>query len=114
MRENLHLIENISLFTEVNKQIFAKIISKLKSHNKITIKDLAITLKGIMGYEGQIIFNPEHPDGQPRRCLDTSAAYRVMGFESQIDLYSGLKETVSWYYRHREEMGYCDYFDHIQ
>ena len=42
MRENLHLIENISLFTEVNKQIFAKIISKLKSHNKITIKDLEI------------------------------------------------------------------------
>ena len=42
MREILHLIENISLFTEVNKQIFAKIISKLKSHNKITIKDLEI------------------------------------------------------------------------
>ena len=42
IRENLHLIENISLFTEVNKQIFAKIISKLKSHNKITIKDLEI------------------------------------------------------------------------
>jgi GDP-L-fucose synthase len=81
---------------------------------EITIKDLAITLKSIMGYEGQITFNPEHPDGQPRRCLDTSAAYRVMGFESQIDLYSGLKETVSWYYRHREEMGYCDYFDYIQ
>ena len=42
LRENLHLIENISLFTEVNKQIFAKIISKLKSGNKITIKDLEI------------------------------------------------------------------------
>ena len=42
MKENLHLIENTSLFTEVNKQIFAKIISKLKSANKITIKDLEI------------------------------------------------------------------------
>ena len=42
MKENLHLIENTLLFTEVNKQIFAKIISKLKSANKITIKDLEI------------------------------------------------------------------------
>jgi len=42
MKQNLNLIENISLFTEVNKQIFEKIISKLKSDNNITIKDLEI------------------------------------------------------------------------
>ena len=42
MRENLHLIENVNLFTEVNKQIFSKIISKLKLNEKITLKDLEI------------------------------------------------------------------------
>ena len=42
LRENLHLIENVDLFTEVNKQIFLKIISKLKLNEKLTIKDLEI------------------------------------------------------------------------
>ena len=42
MKENLHLIENVSLFTEVNKQIFSKIISKLKLEDKIILKDLEI------------------------------------------------------------------------
>ena len=42
MKENLHLIENVNLFTEVNKQIFSKIISKLKLNEKITLKDLEI------------------------------------------------------------------------
>ena len=42
MKENLHLIENVNLFTDVNKQIFSKIISKLKSSDKIIFKDLEI------------------------------------------------------------------------
>ena len=42
MKENLHLIENVNLFTEVNKQILSKIISKLKSSDKIIFKDLEI------------------------------------------------------------------------
>ena len=42
MQENIHLIENIKLFTDINIQIFNKIISKLKSGNQITIKELDI------------------------------------------------------------------------
>ncbi len=42
MRENLHLIENVNLFTEVNKQIFSEILSKLKLKEKIAFKDLEI------------------------------------------------------------------------
>ena len=42
MRENFHLIENVNLFTEVNKQIFSKILSKLKLSEKLTLKDLEI------------------------------------------------------------------------
>jgi GDP-L-fucose synthase len=81
---------------------------------EITIKDLALTLKSIMGYEGQVEFNPEFPDGQPRRCLDTNRAYKVLGFEATTDLYTGLKQTVSWYYRNKKKEKFVDYFDHIQ
>ena len=42
MREQIHILENIKLFTEMNKQIFDKIISKLKSGNKVTIDELEI------------------------------------------------------------------------
>ena len=42
MKEQIHIIENIKLFTEVNKQIFEKIISKLKLGNKVTIGELEI------------------------------------------------------------------------
>ena len=42
MKEQIHIIENIKLFTEVNKQIFEKIISKLKSGNQVTIDELEI------------------------------------------------------------------------
>ncbi len=42
MRENFHLIENVNLFTEVNKQIFLKILSKLKLDKRFTLKDLEI------------------------------------------------------------------------
>jgi DNA primase len=42
MQENIHLIENVKLFTEVNKQIFEKIMLKLRSEQKISINDLDI------------------------------------------------------------------------
>ena len=42
MQENIHLIENVKLFTEVNKQIFQKIMLKLRSEQKISISDLDI------------------------------------------------------------------------
>ena len=42
MKHNLHLIENVSLFTEVNKQIFSKILSKLKSADNLNLQDLEI------------------------------------------------------------------------
>ena len=42
MQENIHLIENVKLFTEVNKQIFEKIKFKLRSEQKISISDLDI------------------------------------------------------------------------
>ena len=42
MQENVHLLENIKLFTDINKQIFDKIISKLKSGEKLTIEELEI------------------------------------------------------------------------
>lgn len=80
--------------------------------SEITIKELAHTLGKIMGYEGQVVFNSDYPDGQPRRCLDVSRAHKVLNFKAQTKLYEGLKETVSWFYKN--EGKFIDYFNHIQ
>ena len=80
--------------------------------SECTIQHLATKIAHIMGYEGTIKFNENGMDGQPRRCLDTSRATRVLGFETKTDLDKGLHDTISWYYKNKEK--FVDYFDHIQ
>ena len=81
---------------------------------EIKIKELIEMLTTIMGYGGKIVFNPEFPDGQPRRCLDTSKAYETFGFKTKTHLYDGLRQTVSWYHNNKQKEKFNDYFDHIQ
>lgn len=64
---------------------------------EISIKDLAEKIKDIMGYSGKIFWNTSKPDGQPRRCLDTSKALNEFGFKAKIDFDTGLRKTIEWY-----------------
>lgn len=69
----------------------------LGAGREITIKELAHQIAKLTGYQGKIIFDVSKPDGQPRRCLDTSKALREFGFESKTELEEGLKKTIEWY-----------------
>jgi GDP-L-fucose synthase len=80
--------------------------------HECTIKDLANKLGHMMNYEGYIGFNTNSMDGQPRRCLETSRATKVLGFEAKTGLDRGLHDTVSWYYKNKDK--FVDYFDYIQ
>ena len=51
-------------------------------------------------FRGKIRFDPSLPDGQPRRCLDTTRARDEFGFVAQTDFREGLRETIDWYRRH--------------
>ncbi len=62
-----------------------------------SIKELAETVKKLVGYEGEITWDVSRPNGQPRRCLDTSKAKKQFGFEAQTSLEEGLKKTYNWY-----------------
>lgn len=64
---------------------------------EICIHDLAISIAGIMGYRGELFFDPDKPDGQPRRCLDVSRSKFGLGFEAKTDLLSGLAQTIKWF-----------------
>jgi len=50
-----------------------------------------------MGYSGEVVWDTTKPDGQPKRCLDTTKAKEKFGFEAKTSLNDGLKETIEWY-----------------
>jgi len=67
------------------------------SGRECTIKELAEQIKRMTGYEGDIVWDPGKPDGQPRRRLDVSRAKASFGFEARTDLETGLRKTIQWY-----------------
>ena len=69
------------------------------SGNEITIRHLVEKICLLMEYKGKIIYNKDMPDGQPRRRLDTSKAFKEFGFESTTNLNTGLKETIQYWVR---------------
>jgi GDP-L-fucose synthase len=69
----------------------------LGSGTEIQIKELAETICDICGFGGKIEWNREKPDGQPRRCLDTTRAREAFGFEAEMELQEGIAKTVNWY-----------------
>jgi GDP-L-fucose synthase len=68
---------------------------------EITIKDLVELIARLVGFKGQIRWDPNKPDGQPRRCLDISRAEREFGFRATTGFEEGLRRTIEWYRRER-------------
>lgn len=64
---------------------------------EISIRELAYKIKNIIQYDGDILFNPQYPNGQPRRCVDTTKAEKILNFKPLISLDSGLENTIDWY-----------------
>jgi GDP-L-fucose synthase len=62
----------------------------------ISIKDLAFLIKDILGYKGEITFNPNQPDGTLRKLLDVSRIH-ALGWKHEIDLQTGLKRAIKFY-----------------
>jgi GDP-L-fucose synthase len=64
---------------------------------EISIKDLVELICRLMGFEGELVWQTDQPNGQPRRCLDTTRAKEKFGFTAQVSLEEGLKRTIEWY-----------------
>jgi len=70
---------------------------------EISIKDLVELIVKLTGFKGRIIWDTTKPDGQPRRCLDTSKAEKEFGFKAKTSLGEGLKKTINWYLHNKEK-----------
>jgi GDP-L-fucose synthase len=72
------------------------------SHMEITIGNLVKLIAELTGFKGRIEWDTTKPDGQPRRCLDTSRAQREFGFKAEVTFEEGLRRTIEWYKRWRK------------
>jgi GDP-L-fucose synthase len=70
---------------------------------EISIRDLVNLIAKLTDYKGKIIWDTSKPDGQPRRCLDTSKAKKEFGFEAKTDFKEGLKKTIDWYKKNQSK-----------
>ncbi|MDP6555003.1 MAG: GDP-L-fucose synthase [Pirellulaceae bacterium] len=67
------------------------------SGQEITIQDLADLICELCNFDGEIRWNTAKPDGQPRRCLDTSRAQSEFGFAASMPFREGLRSAIEWY-----------------
>ena len=68
---------------------------------EITIRDLAETIRDKTGYRGEIVWDTDKPNGQPRRMLDTTRARERFGFSAEISFDEGLERTIAWFEQNR-------------
>ncbi len=69
----------------------------LGTNMEITIKDLVELIAKLCKFTGKIEWDPTQPDGQPRRCLDTSKAKQAMGWQAKVGFEEGLRKTIEWF-----------------
>jgi GDP-L-fucose synthase len=69
----------------------------LGTGSEIRIRALAEIIAEVTGYGGELVFDTTRPDGQPRRCLDTSRAASLFGFRAGVSLREGLDRTTRWF-----------------
>lgn len=68
-----------------------------------TIKELAETMKKVVGFEGELSFDTSKPDGTPRKLLDVSRL-KALGWQYSINLEDGLRDTYEWFIRNEDEI----------
>ena len=63
---------------------------------EVTIKQLAETVKRVVGYEGEIVWNKDMPDGTPRKLTDVTKLHSL-GWNHKVELEEGVKLAYDWF-----------------
>lgn len=73
----------------------------LGTGQEIAVRDLVHLIARLCGYHGRIEWDASKPDGQPRRCLDTSRAVARLNWRARVPFEQGLRLTIDWWRAHR-------------
>ena len=105
MREFLYVddMAEASLFVlELDEKTYQTNTKPMLSHinvgtgKDVTIREMAETMRRVVGYEGKLTFDATKPDGAPRKLIDVTRLEN-MGLKYSINLKQGLKKTYKWY-----------------
>lgn len=75
----------------------------LGTGNEITIKNLVELIARLCDFKGDIRWDATKPDGQPRRCLDTARAARLLDWRAKVGFEDGLRTTIEWWRKHKQD-----------
>jgi len=75
----------------------------LGTNREITIRETVELVAQMVGYDGELVWDPTKPDGQPRRRVDPGRAEALFGWRAQMPFEQGLRNTIDWYLANREE-----------
>jgi GDP-L-fucose synthase len=90
----LHLMESVS--SEEVRTWNPDYLINLGSGQDQTIREVAEMVKEVIGYTGEIRYDPSKPDGTPRKLLDISFLNHL-GIKPRTTLFEGIKKTYQWY-----------------
>ena len=91
-REFLHVDDLADAAIFLMKKYSNSDIINVGTGKDLSIKDLALIIKDVVGFKGYIIFDSTKPDGTPKKLLDVSKIHSL-GWHHKIDLEDGLKIT---------------------
>ena len=112
MREFLHVDDMAAACLHVmnlDKAIYCEHTQPMMSHINVgtgvdcTIRELAETMKQVVGFEGELVFDTSKPDGTPRKLMDVSRLERL-GWKASVSLQDGLGMTYEWFLEHVAEL----------
>ncbi|MGB0767719.1 MAG: GDP-L-fucose synthase family protein [Phycisphaeraceae bacterium] len=101
-REFLYVDDAADGILAATETIDTPVPINLGTGNEITIKDLVELIARLCKFEGELRWDPTKPDGQPRRCLDTSRAKEMMGWQARVGFEEGLRRTIEWFEANRD------------
>ena len=110
MREFLHVDDMAAAsihVLELDDETYKANTQEMMSHINVgtgidcTIRELAETLKDVIGFEGELEFDTTKPDGTPRKLMDVSRL-KSLGFDATISLRDGLADTYQWFLNNQD------------
>ena len=96
-REFLYVDDAARGIVQAAERMEEPIPINLGTGKEIAISDLVQVIARSCGYDGKIEWDHSKPDGQPRRCLDTSLAAKLLDWKATMPLDEGLRRTITWW-----------------
>lgn len=96
-REFLYVSDAAEGIVLATKKVYTPTPINLGTGIEIRINSLVRYITKLCGFTGEIIWDSTKPDGQPRRCLDTTKSNNLLGWRAEVDLDVGLHHTIEWY-----------------